>query len=227
MFSTNLRTDNSDMYSHIVIFVDLDGTITSSRINNTYHFTMAYYKINRHTIGLLFFLFLLNITKILTNLFALFGFDLDWNVIFISVLFWGHNINKLKYFSYIWFKSLLRLNFINLKLLEKLNYFKRRGAKVIMLTSCPELPACIIAKLLRFDACFARRFATKSNRVIALLDKESASMLKLKYLLQIKYFEKKTNIYILDKMSTQAEGKILKFFDKVILVETIGDIFIL
>jgi len=208
-------------FNNYVIFVDLDGTITSSRINNTYHFIMAFYKINRRTIGLLLFMFLSCIAKILAHLSALARFSLNWNAIFISMLFFGHNVNQLKYFSYVWYKILFCLNLININLLKVLKYLKKGGARIIMLTSCPELPAQIIADFLKFDSCLARRFTIKSNRIIGLMDTESVSMLKLKHLSQNKHlYNKKMKIYILDGTSAKTEYKILKFFDKIIIVQT-------
>jgi len=215
----------------LVVFIDLDDTITTSKINNTYHFIKLFYKIRGDIARLLLYEFVIRImlfiNKVIYTLRMLLKLSntssTSMDTILLSILFVGYNVELLKEFSIKWVYSLLKLRLFNEKILRWIRFLKGNGAKLVLLTACTELPACVIAKYLGFDTCFARRFITKWSIVMGMKDVESIPILKLKNIIKFKKMLSCNNVcvvYIVDKTSASVEQQLFKtkMFDYVIVV---------
>ena len=214
----------------LVVFVDLDGTIVVPQINNTYQFIKLFAKVKRDTLRYLLYSFVLMAMPFISTIYWLSRkvLGLSKNIVsldalMITLLFAGVNVRSLREFSIKWVHSLVRLRLINKKVLKLIKYFKRNKAKLILLTACTELPACVIAKYLGFDICLARRFLIKWDIILGVRDADDIPLLKLKKIARLRNLlpiKEVYTIYVVDKSSASIEHEILRaeLFDHVIIV---------
>lgn len=116
---------------HIILLVDLDGTITNSEINNTYNFIEIFYKIHKMNkrISLLNFLFRnILIIRRFISIFKL-GKVFSIDGILISVLFFGIKKQKLEIFSHVWFKILSKASLFNADIIFFIEQAKKKEYK--------------------------------------------------------------------------------------------------
>jgi len=208
--------DKSHDREKLIILLDLDGTLTNPVINNTYTFIKLFYRFNRSLTKLQFLNILIRATRVLEKLLtkAKLSSIVSVDGILITILFFGTNRQKLKYFALLWTYILLKLYQYNEILLFIKYLLKLNSIKVIMLTACTEEPACTISKLLGFHHCIARKFVALGNLIITV--KDLANIATYKYsrfveLLNTMLKESNTanrrtyNIYIADIDSIRAE----------------------
>lgn len=209
-----------------IVFVDLDGTLTDLRINNTYHFIKAYYVWKRKRFRLLISNTIFNpgIIKILekiTKVLSLFKINVSTDGILIYILTVGLPRDELLTFSLQWIKILAKLGLFRDFLTKLIDTLQNRGCKMYLLTGCTEFPACVIACFYKFNGCFSRKFKIhKSSIIVGLEDYSNIEELKYKFISRIRHVSrnKKLNIYICDQESMKNEQKILRFFDMIFII---------
>lgn len=90
-----------------------------------------------------------------------------------------------------------------------------------MFTACSEMPACVIAELLGFHYCIARRFITIRGLIIATKDFEDVSTFKYSKLIKLLNTFKSAymKIYIVDMESVKSEFRLITsgLFDFVLI----------
>jgi len=219
----------------VLLFIDLDGTITKSTVNNTYTFVRIFLKLRKdpRVIVMRVLLTMLSITgKLLTYMRLSRVISLD--AFLITVLFFGVRREELKRFAYIWLLALLKLGLVNTHILIYINKLVKEYEKLglntrkVLLTACTEEPACTIAKLLKFDHCIARRFYTLRHAIISVRDREDIPFFK--YCKLNRYLEQhRPNVvkalYIVDIYSLKAEVPFISsgMFDSVIVLAKESD----
>jgi hypothetical protein len=214
----------------LVIFVDLDATLTDSTINNTYDYIKAYYLwcLRNKFLAEAILEIVKGIALILILIMRkLHLSSIDLDTLLIDVLFLGHNTRMHHAFSLYWTYILLTRRKINIRVLALLENLKRlcitrKHCEIYLFTCCTEYPACIIANKLSMK-CLAREFKSLGEIIIGLKDKGACWVVKGIKLLKIifTYSLKKLNcafIYITDRASAYHEGKLLKLFNKVVII---------
>ncbi|MEM3986925.1 MAG: HAD family hydrolase [Desulfurococcaceae archaeon] len=207
----------------LIVFVDLDGTIVDTSINNTYDFIKFYFRSQKKYFKLLLYKILFKIFPIISVVINLTHLNkiISIDGIFTTLLFIGCKVHSLEEFAINWINFLNQKSLFNEEVLELINYFKRNGAKVYLLTACTELPAKLLGEHLRFDGILSRRFIIKKGIILGVRDLESISQLKLKYIRKIKgiVLEKSFIIYIVDEVSASLElRKLSNLIDIVIII---------
>lgn len=212
--------------SVLAVFVDLDGTLTQSHVNNTYTFINLLIHsrathLRRKIYKIVFRLSLAIIS--LYNLLKMGLLSISLDSIFITMFLFGFDIYEIKRFSSHWLKVLASKKLINEKVLEYIRHLRNMGAKIYLITACIEYPACLIVKTFSIDKRFGRGFIAIGRYVVA-VNPLSPHPLKARFLNQEHLSGNRRKIYILDLRSAIAEKKFLGIFDEIIIVGLDGSI---
>ena len=202
-------------------FFDLDGTLVDSSINNTYHFILLYAKTNEYNLRTKIYFILIKFLPLISRIHRLLRLDrfkVSIDSILITVLFFGYKVEDLIRFSSYWIHALKTRAKLRKISLGYINYCKLKGYRTILLTACTEIPACILAKYLGLDDCFARRFKIYKGMIIGLKDYEPTPLLKLKFLIESKELKNAFKIYIVDEKSALNESSVLKMFNLLLII---------
>lgn len=209
---------------HIILLVDLDGTITDPAINNTYNFIEIFYKVHKMNKRILLLNFLFRNILVIRRFISIFKLGKVFSIdgILISVLFFGIKKQKLEIFSHVWSKILSKASLFNADIMFFIEQAKKmKNIKLIMFTACSEMPACVIAELLGFHYCIARRFITIRGLIIATRDLEDVSTFKYSKLIKLLNTFKSAyrKIYIIDIESAKSEFRLITsgLFDLVLI----------
>lgn len=194
------------------LFVDLDGTITQSRINNTFDFIWYFYRFNRYKTKMKIIL-----KRMFDIVSLIFPFMEEKIRRFqILTLFRGLDVDHLKKFAEeYWIKEVYRN--LNKGVLDLINYYRNKGYRLIMLTACTEIPARIIGKNLNFHDVISTTFIVRNNKIEGIKEDTFAN-LKVKILLS-KYPVDviRNSCYITDTPHT--ESNLLKVFKLIYIVK--------
>jgi len=197
-----------------ILFVDLDGCITSSSINNTFDFLKSYlyscgtFGVIRHGLA--------RLASGLLNL--LVRNEVISRRVFLILCTFGLRKSKLfEYATKYWLKLIKNyMNGITLDLIRKL---RGQGYSPVLLTSCIEIPACQIARSLRFESCIATRFRYLGDLIIGIRE-DTYAHLKFQ-VIRNRYGNNvlKHSAYIVDLESAKIEYP-HKLFSKIYLIST-------
>lgn len=209
-----------------MVFVDLDGTLTRSYVNNTYAFISLLIHLRSTYLRRKIYKTMLRLTPAITSLYnflkiGLLGISLD--SILITVLLFGFDLHEIKRFSLYWLRILTNKRLINENILEYVKRLKSIGVKTHLITACIEYPACLIAKMLSIDECFGRRFILIGRKVVT-VSPFSPHLLKARFLKQKHLNEDKGKVYIVDLRSAITEKRFLGLFDEIIIVGPDGTV---
>jgi len=194
-----------------LLFVDLDGTITSPKINNTFDFIKSFYKYyNIHLyyvkivilviLSLIIVVIPIRILKIKIRRFQ------------IMIMFKGLDVNQLKDFAETYWINIVYNN-LNREVIKIIDYYKKRKFRVIMLTACTEIPARIIAKKLKFNDVISTNFIIDNNKVVGIKN-DTFGNLKINAIIKrYSITEIKEAYYITD--NPKDESELLSMFKKV------------
>jgi hypothetical protein len=80
-------------------------------------------------------------------------------------------------------------NKFNDKVISKIEYYKNNNYKLIMLTSCTEIPAMAISNFLYFDECICTFFKKRNGKIIGIKE-DTFRNLKIQALERRKYNKK-------------------------------------
>ena len=195
------------------LFVDLDGTITQSRINNTFDFIWYFYRFNQYKSTTKMKIILKRMFDIVSLIFPFMeekirGFQ-------ILTLFRGLDVDHLKKFAEEhWIKEVYRN--LNKNVLDLISSYRKKGYRIVMLTACTEIPARIIGKNLNFHDVISTTFIVRNNKIEGIKEDTFAN-LKVKILLS-KYPVDviRNSCYITDTPHT--EFNLLKVFKLIYIV---------
>ncbi len=201
-----------------LLLVDLDGTITNIKINNTFDFLKYCYDRKFGEVGLILYTILNIITSTLMKILSLFQHHRNYDVeeallllVHLRVLsIFGLNYQTLMRYSYEWVAKVLKEGSLRVDILLLI---KKWNAKKILFTACIDVVACTYARILKFDGCLARSARLSSNIQPGLQSK----LLSLKHILESS--EGRNIIYVLDSSSYERERtSILKFINNYVIV---------
>lgn len=213
---------------HIVVFVDLDGTLIDPKVNNTYDFISFLYYCRLRSLALLkLVMFIMaRISYMIAIMLSKLRVKMDTSTIFISSALFCSNLKRLESLSLYWLYLLLRKKFLRTDVIKKIIKIEKMSpsrVEVYVLTCCVEYPACIIAEKLGYK-CLSRELRKKGGITVGLKDIQPCYITKAeKYANTIKSVIKEClqrpyTIYIVDKESARSEEPLLRLFDKVIIV---------
>jgi phosphoserine phosphatase len=196
-----------------LLFVDLDGTIIASNINNTFDFLRSYlynygipgiirYRLARLVSGVLF--------RFLKN-------DIVSRRFYLLISVFGMKKEELCGYAIEYWLKLIK-NYLNKEVLYLLQKLRDKGYKPVLLTSCIEIPACLIAKFLGFEECIATTFRCLGDLIVGIA-KDTHACLKLR--IAVKRYGAdavKHATYIVDSQSASAEHP-YEFIDNIYIID--------
>jgi len=196
-----------------LLFVDLDGTITASNINNTFDFLRSYlysydvlgvirYSLSGLVSG---FLFRLSKNGIISRRFYL-----------LLSLFGMRREELYEYAIKYWLKFIK--NYLNKEVLDLIRKLRDQGYKPILLTASIEIPACLIAKFLGFEECIATTFRYFKDLTVGIAE-DTHGHLKLQIVIKRYGADAvKRSIYIVDSESASVEHP-YEFFGEIYIID--------
>jgi len=154
-----------------VCFVDLDGTITRPRLNNTFDFIFAFYKYGGYKYK--------KIKGFVSKLLGLMSFIMPFargkiRKYQILVLFRGLDAERVREFVQKHWISNVREN-LNSEVIDIISCHRRKGYRLVMLTACTESPARQISESLRFDDVISTTFVVSNGKIVGVNDDTFAS----------------------------------------------------
>jgi hypothetical protein len=212
--------------NHILLFVDLDGTLVTSKVNNTFDFINFYHsmKLRNKKLSVLLYIVIKLIILTIIKFFKKFGITIDLDTQLINMLFLLKNKNELRKLSLNWLYILLKRNLMNVNFFKIVSELSKKFIidEIFLLSCCSEFPACIIAEKFNLK-CLSREFIVKKNIILDMKDKGVCWLVKTNKVIRVKLkysnFEFKFKIfYVLDQTSAVSENEILKLFDVVIIL---------
>lgn len=212
----------------VVVFVDLDGTLISPRVNNTYDFIpfLNYYRLRNPILLKLLTFIMTRFSDAIAVVLNRLRVKIDTNAVFINTVFFWLDLRLLKAVSLYWLRLLLAKKLVRSDVMKRIIEVKTLSpgkVEVYVLTCCIEYPACSIAEMLGYK-CLSRELRKKGGIVLGLKDMQPCYITKIvKYASVIKLFIKKYQqrpftVYIVDEESAKNEKPLLKLFNKVIIV---------
>jgi len=198
-------------------FMDLDGTLISKHINNTYDFIRAYISLKGDKIRLTAYKLLVKIISFLPLNCRKKVEKYVW-LLTMLMLFYGYNKSELERFAKdFWTKYVRR--YVNTKADDLLKKLKNEGFKVVLLTRCVEVPATQLAEFFGFDSVICSKFKVKNGKIKGIsLPIFAEDKVKILYKL---YPETviMNSVYIVDYESLIYEKINAKIFKKVYLIK--------
>jgi phosphoserine phosphatase len=198
-----------------VLFVDLDGTITDPSVNNTFDFLKSYLYGNYGILGIIRYHLSGLISKLLYKLVK--DEALSRRLYLVLCTFGLKKSELRKYATKYWLK--LVKNHMNDDVLILIGRLRDQGYSPILLTSCIEIPACQIAKFLKFEECIATRFRYLGDLIVGIAE-DTYAYLKFQ-VVRGKYGSRifRHAIYIVDLESAKMEYP-HKFFNGIYIIST-------
>ena len=204
-----------------MLFVDLDGTITSPKINNTFDFIQSFYKyynfIDLHYYIKMITLGILSLIAVVIPIRIL---KIKIRRLQIITMFKGIDLNQLKGFAETYWINIVRNN-LNKKVMEIIDYYRKRKFKIVMLTACTEIPAKLIAKKLKFNDVISTDFIIDNDNKVVGIKNDTFGNLKINEITK-KYSmaEIREAYYITDNPKDELE--LLSIFKKVYIINAIN-----
>jgi phosphoserine phosphatase len=148
-----------DSLNQEMAFFDLDGTIINSCINNTFDFIKMYFEYNNKYLRL-------NLEKIyrILIMFLPLNEHFKWKIL-IYLMFCNLNYKDLINFADDIYINKIFKKF-NDEVINKIRLYKEKNYKLILLTSCTEIPAKTIASYFNFDECICTLFKKRNGKII-------------------------------------------------------------
>lgn len=199
-----------------LLFVDLDGTITSPEINNTFDFIQSFYK--RYNIGLHYYIKMvaLVILSLIVVVIPIRILKIKIRRFQIIMMFKGLDANQLKDFTETYWINIVYNN-LNKEVMKIINYYRKRKFKIIMLTACTEIPAKIIAKKLKFNDVISTDFIIDNDNKIVGIKNDTFGNLKINEITKrYSMAEIREAYYITD--NPKDESELLSMFKRVYIV---------
>jgi len=196
-----------------VVLIDLDGTITDAKINNTYDFLIYCYKRKFGKPGLLLYKLISFISKTLLLLTYNKKY-IDKNYLIVTLHMkmlnaLGADVQTLSRYSSEWILNILKQGKLRI---DVLSLIKDLNDIQILFTACIDIVACNYARLLKLRDCYARHTYPRINLF-------TANLLKLQFLCYIlKNYKPRRIIYVLDKKSYEVEKNVLKYMNANVVV---------
>lgn len=192
-------------------FFDLDGTISTSKLNNTFDFIENYYtyKKMRRAIVKKYAL------TVLSRLLPVGG--TKRRKMLINSFFGGLDANDLDNYCRCCYLPIFRSR-LNRPVLERIKEEKEKGKRIVMLTACTEIPARILAEELGLDECIPTTFNIVDGRIMG-ISEDTFNDLKIDALERRDYPKmllKGSDYYVDD---TEAEVGIITLFGRVFQVD--------